>query len=43
MSRKRRNFTAEFKAKVVLELIEEDKTINEVVSKLVLTKGDIIK
>ena len=33
MSRKRRNFTAEFKAKVVLELIEEDKTINEVASK----------
>jgi len=33
MSRKRRNFTAELKAKVVLELIEEDKTVNEVASK----------
>ena len=33
MSRKRRNFTAEFKAKVVLELLEGDKTINEIASK----------
>jgi putative transposase len=33
MSKKRRNFTAEFKAKVVLELLEEDKTINEIASK----------
>jgi len=27
MSKKRRNFTAEFKVKVVIELIEKDKTI----------------
>jgi len=33
MSRKRRNFTAEFKAKVVLEVLEGDKTINEIASK----------
>ena len=33
MSRKRRNFTAEFKAKVVIELLEGDKTINEIASK----------
>ena len=33
MSKKRRNFTAEFKAKVVLELLEGEKTLNEVASK----------
>jgi len=33
MSKKRRNFSAEFKAKVVLELLNGDKTINEVASK----------
>jgi putative transposase len=33
MSTKRRNFTAEFKAKVVLELLEGDKTVNEIASK----------
>lgn len=33
MSKKRRNFTAEFKAKVVLELLEGDKTVNEIASK----------
>ena len=33
MSKKRRNFTAEFKTKVVLELLEGDKTLNEIASK----------
>ena len=33
MSRKRRNFTAEFKSKVVLELLEGDKTIKTKASK----------
>ncbi|MCF6205826.1 MAG: IS3 family transposase [Sulfurovum sp.] len=33
MSKKRRNFTAEFKAKVVLELIEGEQTLNEIASK----------
>jgi putative transposase len=33
MSKKRRNFSAEFKAKVVLELLEGDKTLNEIASK----------
>ncbi len=33
MSKKKRNFTAEFKAKVVLELLEEGKTVNEIASK----------
>ena len=33
MSKKRRNFTAEFKAKCVLELLEGDKTLNEIASK----------
>ena len=33
MSRKRRNFNAEFKTKVVLELLEGDKTISEIASK----------
>jgi transposase-like protein len=29
----RRNFTAEFKAKVVLEILKGDKTLNEIASK----------
>ena len=33
MSKKRRNFSADFKAKLVLELLEGDKTINEIASK----------
>ena len=33
MSKKRRNFSAEFKAKVVLELLEGEKTLNEIASK----------
>ena len=33
MNKKRRNFTAEFKAKVVLELLEGEKTLNEIASK----------
>ncbi len=33
MSKKRRNFTADFKAKCVLELLEGDKTLNEIASK----------
>ena len=33
MSRKRKTFTADFKAKCVLELLEGDKTLNEIASK----------
>jgi putative transposase len=33
MSKKRRNFSAEFKTKAVLELLEGDKTLNEIASK----------
>ena len=33
MSRKRRTYTPEFKTKVVLELLEGDKTLNEIASK----------
>lgn len=33
MSKKRRNFSAEFKTKVVLELLEGDKTLNQIASK----------
>ncbi len=33
MSKKRRQFSAEFKAKIVLELLEGDKTLNEIASK----------
>jgi putative transposase len=37
MSKKRRNFTADFKAKLVLELLEDDKTLNEIASKYNIT------
>jgi transposase-like protein len=33
MSKKRRNFSAEFKAKVVIELLEGEKTVSEIASK----------
>ena len=33
MSRKRKTYSADFKAKLVLELLEGDKTLNEVASK----------
>jgi len=33
MSTKRKTYTAEFKAKVVLELLEGEQTLNEVASK----------
>ena len=33
MSRKRKTYSAEFKAKLVLELLEGDKTLNEIASK----------
>jgi len=33
MSRKRKTYSADFKAKVVLELLEDDKTLNETDSK----------
>ena len=32
MSRKRKTYSADFKAKLVLELLEEDKTVNEVIT-----------
>lgn len=33
MSRKRKTYSADFKAKLVLELLEGDKTVNEIASK----------
>ena len=33
MSRKRKTYTADFKAKCVLELLEGEKTLNEIASK----------
>ena len=33
MSKKRKIYTAEFKAKLVLEVLESDKTLNEIASK----------
>jgi len=33
MSKKRRNFTAGFKTKIVLELLKGDKTLNEIAIK----------
>ena len=33
MSKKRRNFTAEFKTKVVLEVLSGEKTLSEIASK----------
>lgn len=33
MSKKRITYTADFKAKVIIELLEGDKTINEIASK----------
>ena len=33
MSKKRKTYTAEFKAKLVLELLEGEKTLNEIASK----------
>jgi transposase-like protein len=33
MSKKRRQFSAEFKTKVVLELLEGEQTLNQVASK----------
>ena len=33
MSRKRKTYTAEFKVKLVLELLEDNKTVSEVASK----------
>ena len=33
MSRKRRRYSAEFKTKVVLELLESDETLNQIASK----------
>jgi len=32
MSRKRRTYSAEFKAKLVLEVLEGEKTLNEIAS-----------
>ena len=33
MSKKRKSFSADFKAKLVLEVLEGEKTINEIASK----------
>ena len=32
MSKKRKTYTAEFKAKLVLEVLQEEKTLNEIAS-----------
>jgi transposase-like protein len=32
MSKKKKNITADFKAKLVLELLESDKTLNKIVN-----------
>jgi putative transposase len=41
MSKKRRKFSAEFKAKIVLEVLEGEKTINEIASKYDLLPKNI--
>ena len=33
MSRKRKTYSAEFKAKIVLEILEGEKSLNEIASK----------
>ena len=37
MSKKRVTYTADFKAKVIIELLEGDKTVNEIASKYEFT------
>ena len=41
MSKKRRNFTAEFKTKVVLEVLSGEKTLSEISSKYNITPKNI--
>ena len=41
MSRKRKTYSAEFKAKVVLEVLEAGQTINEIASKYELLSANI--
>ena len=43
MSRKRTTYSAEFKAKVVLEVLEGEKTLNEIASKYDLLPKNIQK
>ena len=41
MSRKRKTYTADFKSKIVLEILEGEKTLNEIASKYELLPKNI--
>jgi putative transposase len=43
MKKIRKNYSPEFKAKVVLELLQENKTINEIVSKYDILPKSLIE
>jgi putative transposase len=43
MKRSRKNYSPEFKAKVVLELLQENKTINEIASKYGILPKSLIE
>jgi putative transposase len=43
MKRTRKNYSPEFKAKVVLELLQENKTINEIASKYGILPKSLIE
>lgn len=43
MSRKRTTYSADFKAKIVLEVIEGEKTLNEIASKYDLLPKNVQK
>ena len=43
MKRNRKNYSPEFKAKVVLELLQENKTINEMMSKYGILPKSLIE
>jgi putative transposase len=43
VSRKRKTYSPDFKAKVVLELLEGDKTINEIASKYEMLPKTLIE
>jgi putative transposase len=43
MKRSRKNYSSEFKAKVVLDLLQENKTINEIASKYGILSKSLIE
>jgi putative transposase len=43
MEKSRKNYSPEFKAKVVLELLQENKTINEIASKYGILPKSLIE